>query len=207
MKIVSVLQTIALVLGFSLAFAADAASENAALSKTGYALNSVTLPLDDVSQRVALPRTFFAIAPLRAVMIKLAQLKDKIIAELQTMDTMADTPVPGSAATPPDIWDPYAHQCLPALISFLQSTPTPASVPSPSGGAATGPLVAIELSRLKLIGIEDFVAEINQRGFPAQLKIACAAYVADIKDLPFRLSTDTNANLLGLLNAIIQIGG
>lgn len=70
-----------------------------------------------------------------------------------------------------------------------------------------GPLVAIELSRLKLIGIEDFVSEINQRGFPAQLKIACAAYVADIEGLPFRLSTDTNANLLGLLNAIIQIGG
>ena len=152
----------------------------------------------------ALPRAVFAIDPLRAIMTKIAQLQGKIVAELKTMDALASTPISGSTATPPDIWDPYAHACLPTLITFIQSTPTPASLPTPPAGSAIGPLVSFELTRLKLIGIDDFVTSINQRGFPASLKMACAAYISDIKGLPFQLSTDINANLVALFNVLVK---
>jgi hypothetical protein len=77
-------------------------------------------------------------------------------------------------------------------------------LPTPPAGASTGPLVSFEITRLKLIGIDEFVTSINQRGFPASLKMACAAYISDIKNLPFQLTTDINANLLGLFNTLVK---
>jgi len=143
---------------------------------------------------------------LKDVLSKISDKKASVVAQLQAIEWYANQPVPGSTATPPDILDPFAAQCMPPLINFVQTTPTPASLPTPPAGTAAGPLVTIEVARLKLILIDDFVNALGQRGFPASLQLGCAAYVQNIKNLPFKLSTDLQQNFIRLLNAIANAG-
>ena len=110
-----------------------------------------------------------------------------IVAQLQTIQWYANQPMPGSTSTPPALLDPYAAQCIPPLINFIETTPNPAALPSPPTGSATGPLVDLEVVRLKAILIDEFVNAIGQRGFPPALQLGCAAYVQNAKNLPFKL--------------------
>jgi hypothetical protein len=102
--------------------------------------------------------------PLTDTLKKLKAGGANLIGQLQTIEWQATQPFPGT--NPPAPWDPYAAACMPALISFIQSTPTEASVPTPPDGMATGPLVTLYGARLDAIALDQFVTEIGQVGFP-----------------------------------------
>ena len=94
-----------------------------------------------------------------------------VIADIQAADGDAGTiVVPANAtANPPldaEVRDPIAHACYPALIKFLQSTPT--SQP------ASGKLVGFQLFQRK----RDFVAQLKA-GLPTYLKLGCAPLLGD----------------------------
>ncbi len=78
----------------------------------------------------------------------------------------ATPPVPPSDAVPAQVRDPIAHACYPALIKFLQSTPT--------FQPPTGKLVGVQLFQRK----RDFVAQLNA-GLPTYLKLGCAPLLGD----------------------------
>ena len=143
---------------------------------------------------------------LKDVLSRISGNMPAIVAQLQTIQWYANQPMPGSTSTPPALLDPYAAQCMPPLINFIETTPNPAALPSPPTGSATGPLVELEVVRLKAILIDEFVNAIGQRGFPPALQLGCAAYVQNAKNLPFKLGADLQANFIQLLNAVANAG-
>lgn len=74
--------------------------------------------------------------------------------------------VPATAAVPAAVRDPIAHACYPALVKFLQSTPT--------FQPATGKLVGFQLFQRK----RDFVAQLKA-GIPTYLQLGCAPLLGD----------------------------
>jgi hypothetical protein len=74
--------------------------------------------------------------------------------------------VPATPAVPAAVRDPIAHACYPALVKFLQSTPTFAP--------ATGKLVGFQLFQRK----RDFVAQLKA-GIPTYLQLGCAPLLGD----------------------------
>jgi len=67
-----------------------------------------------------------------------------IVPQLQAMDWYASQPSGGTGAD--SVEDPYAHQCLPAAIAWIQSLPTLAPLPTPPQGQATGIFVEFEVA-------------------------------------------------------------
>jgi len=119
--------------------------------------------------------------PLSQFMDQLEKVKAEniaaVIADIQAADADAGalvTPaIPANPnATPPTaaidavVRDPIAHACYPALIKFLQSTPT--------FQPASGKLVGFQLFQRK----RDFVAQLNA-GLPTYLKLGCAPLLGD----------------------------
>lgn len=113
--------------------------------------------------------------PLSQFMDQLEKVKAEniaaVIADIQAADADAGAiVVPANpAATPPldaEVRDPIAHACYPALIKFLQSTPT--------FQPASGKLVGFQLFQRK----RDFVAQLKA-GLPTYLKLGCAPLLGD----------------------------
>jgi hypothetical protein len=119
--------------------------------------------------------------PLTAFMNQLEQVKAEniaaIIADIQAADADAGTIVtpaipanpnatPPTQATDAVVRDPIAHACYPALIKFLQSTPT--------FQPATGKLVGFQLFQRK----RDFVAQLKA-GLPTYLTLGCTPLLGD----------------------------
>jgi hypothetical protein len=119
--------------------------------------------------------------PLTLLMDQLEKVKAEniaaVIADIQAADADAGTvltpAIPANPnATPPtqaveaQVRDPIAHACYPALIKFLQSTPT--------FQPATGKLVGFQLFQRK----RDFVAQLKA-GLPTYLKLGCAPLLGD----------------------------
>ena len=142
---------------------------------------------------------------LKDSLTKIAGDESSVIAQLQAIDWYAQQIIPGS--NPPKMWDPYAHQCMPAAEQFISTTPTQLSTPTPPPDLASGPLVAFEVARLNVIALDDFSNSISQHGFPDYLQIGCAAYLQNIKTLPFKLTTDITTNLTGLFSMLATIVG
>lgn len=119
--------------------------------------------------------------PLADFMDQLEKVKAQniaaVIADIQAADDDAGTVVTPAIsanpnATPPtqavdaQVRDPIAHACYPALIKFLQSTPT--------FQPAAGKLVGFQLFQRK----RDFVAQLKA-GLPTYLKLGCAPLLGD----------------------------
>jgi len=119
--------------------------------------------------------------PLSQFMDQLEKVKAEniaaVIADIQAADADAGTVVTPAIpanpnATPPTaaidavVRDPIAHACYPALIKFLQSTPT--------FQPASGKLVGFQLFQRK----RDFVAQLKA-GLPTYLKLGCAPLLGD----------------------------
>jgi hypothetical protein len=119
--------------------------------------------------------------PLADFMTQLENVKAEtlsaVIADVQAADADASilvTPaIPADpTATPPTpaiaavVRDPISHACYPALVQFLQSTPT--------FQPPTGKLVGVQLFQRK----RDFVAQLKA-GLPTYLKLGCAPLLGD----------------------------
>jgi hypothetical protein len=100
-----------------------------------------------------------------------------VIADIQAADADAGTTVTPAIpanpnATPPtpaveaQVRDPIAHACYPALVKFLQSTPT--------FQPTSGKLVGFQLFQRK----RDFVAQLKA-GIPTYLQLGCAPLLGD----------------------------
>lgn len=119
--------------------------------------------------------------PLSQFMDQLEKVKAEniaaVISDIEAADADAGTVVTPAiaanpSATPPTaaidavVRDPIAHACYPALIKFLQSTPT--------FQPASGKLVGFQLFQRK----RDFVAQLKA-GLPIYLKLGCAPLLGD----------------------------
>jgi hypothetical protein len=119
--------------------------------------------------------------PLTQFMDQLEKVKAEniaaVIADIQAADgdagTVVTPAIPANPnATPPtqaveaQVRDPIAHACYPALVKFLQSTPT--------FQPASGKLVGFQLFQRK----RDFVAQLKA-GLPTYLKLGCAPLLGD----------------------------
>lgn len=113
--------------------------------------------------------------PLADFMDQLEKVKAQniqaVITDIQAADADAGAiVVPANpTANPPldaQVRDPIAHACYPALIKFLQSTPT--------FQPASGKLVGFQLFQRK----RDFVAQLKA-GLPTYLKLGCAPLLGD----------------------------
>lgn len=129
------------------------------------------------------PRPAAAATPVRArandplgdFMDQLEKVKAEniqaVITDIQAADADAGTVVvpANPTANPPldaEVRDPIAHACYPALIKFLQSTPT--------FQPASGKLIGFQLFQRK----RDFVAQLKA-GLPTYLKLGCAPLLGD----------------------------
>ncbi|GEM_PF-4533855 len=147
----------------------------------GYAQPKLPIPLLKPKPAAVLPAPAHSGDPLSQFMDQLEKVKAEnvaaVIADIQAADADAGavvTPaIPANPnATPPTaaidavVRDPIAHACYPALIKFLQSTPT--------FQPASGKLVGFQLFQRK----RDFVAQLKA-GLPTYLKLGCAPLLGD----------------------------
>ena len=123
-----------------------------------------------------------------------------IVPQLQAMDWYASQPSGGTGAD--SVEDPYAHQCLPAAIAWIQSLPTLAPLPTPPQGQATGIFVEFEVARIKAMRADALANEIGQSGLPTTLKLACSAYLQSVKTLPFKLASDFTLDFTNFVTSI-----
>lgn len=109
------------------------------------------------------------------VLTKLSTVGSAVIADVQAADALASTPIPNS--NPPAIWDPIAHACYPTLITFIQSLPSPASLPT--AGSGGGLITIAEQVRIANIAAQQAIATIATVGYPTALKMACDPLILD----------------------------
>ena len=130
-----------------------------------------------------------------------------IIADAKSADSVAGAPNPMSTSTPPDVIEPLAHTCLagipaasppiPGLIAWLGTLPQPSAVPSPTGPG--GPLTSLVVAEANVDMGQAFVAQLTATGFPASLKIACAAWAQKIINTPVSLVSNVTSDLANLV--------
>jgi hypothetical protein len=140
-----------------------------------YAQPKLPIPLPKPKPAAVAPAPARSNDPLSQFMDQLEKVKAEniaaVITDIQAADADAGTiVVPANpAANPPldaQVRDPIAHACYPALIKFLQSTPT--------FQPASGKLVGFQLFQRK----RDFVAQLKA-GLPTYLKLGCAPLLGD----------------------------
>lgn len=135
----------------------------------------------------------------------------KIIADLQSMDSVAGATVCGgtgqtacSAAilaanggSGPVYWNPYAHACAGPAIAFLQSIPSVADVPKPTGPG--GILTTAIVAAADLQATQNFVTALTANGIPASLHAACDPLVVWAMRQPATIRADFGGDLINLL--------
>ena len=140
-----------------------------------HAQPKLPIPLPKPKPAAVAPAPARSNDPLAQFMDQLEKVKAEniaaVIADIQAADADAGTiVVPANpTANPPldaEVRDPIAHACYPALIKFLQSTPT--------FQPASGKLVGFQLFQRK----RDFVAQLKA-GLPTYLKLGCAPLLGD----------------------------
>ena len=160
---------------------------SAAAILPAYAQPKLPFPLPKPKPAVAAPVLARSNDPLTQFMDQLEKVKAEniaaVVADIQAADQDAATvvvpaipaqpgdpkatpPVPANDAVPAQVRDPIAHACYPALIKFLESTPT--------FQPATGKLVGFQLFQRK----RDFIAQLKA-GLPTYLKLGCAPLLGD----------------------------
>jgi len=123
-----------------------------------------------------------------------------IVPQLQATDWYASQLSGGSGAD--SVLDPYAHACLPVAIAWIQSIPTLAPMPAPPAGTATGPFVDFEIARIKAMQADALANQIGQAGLPTSLKLACAAYLQSVDNLPFKLANDFTIDFANFVTSV-----
>jgi len=122
----------------------------------------------------------------------------KVIADLQSMDSVAGVVDPNSPYPAPDnVWNPYAHACATPAIAWLKSLPSEGSVPKPAGQG--GVLTTIVVAGADLQATQDFIAKLEANGIPPSLHMACDPFVAWILRTPARLQATASADLVNFL--------
>lgn len=122
----------------------------------------------------------------------------KIIADLQSMDSVASVVDPNSTAAPPNnVWNPYAHACATPAIAWLQSIPSVSSVPTPTGSG--GILTTIVVAGADLQATQDFISKITVTGIPASLHMACDPFVMWIVRQPVSIQANLTADIANFM--------
>ena len=122
----------------------------------------------------------------------------KIIADLQSMDSVASIVDPNSTAPPPNnLWNPYAHACAAPAIAWLQSIPSISSVPTPSGSG--GILTTIVVAGADLQATQDFISKITVTGIPASLHMACDPFVMWIVRQPASIQANLTVDIANFM--------
>ena len=121
----------------------------------------------------------------------------KIIADLQTLDTVAGAVNPKSTLTAPfNTYLPEAHMCIAAAVPWLQALPSLATLPTPKGDG--GAFTTLGMAEIAADATQDFLNSLTAESLKP-IKIACAAWAQRVVTTPATLAANANKDLFSFL--------